>query len=325
MRKAHFILSSIALAVAPYSLLAQTPPCGRAIVQTEGPKDYEQFVAAPPEQVKTALLKAIPALGAKVHKDEGLHLETEDDIGLRQAIQQMNKDLGVRGKYEGLGALGKIVADIQETTHDGEKGSLVHIEFHKNGFVGRLGGEGYPKPLFEETACLVKLLSPNDPVKSPRGQELQETSPAHPAALPEGTPLKVLLLDPLYSKKFEQKGAEGTIQFEVADDVVADGVTVVRRGALATAHVTELQKAKGYGRHAEMGFVFDAVTAVDGQTIPLKSADEKTRGGRHNEVMAAVAVSPALGWLIKGSEVFIRAGTAYDVETSGEHTVQSGR
>ncbi|HEV2728639.1 MAG TPA: hypothetical protein VGV15_01290 [Terriglobales bacterium] len=98
MRKAHFLLSALVLFGVPCYLRAQTPPCGKAIVQTEGPKVYEQFVAAPPEQVKAALLKAIPAVGAKVHKDEGLHVETEDDMGMRQAIQQMNKDSGLRGK-----------------------------------------------------------------------------------------------------------------------------------------------------------------------------------------------------------------------------------
>lgn len=324
MRKTRIVLAALVL-VAPALFRAQTPPCGKAIVQIEGPKDYEQFVPAPPDQVKTALLKAIPALGAKVHKDEGLHIETEDDTALRQAIQQMNRDSGVRGKYEGLGALGKIVIDIRETTQGAERGSLLHIEFHKNGFVGRLGGEGYSKPLAEETACLVKLLSANDPVKNPRGLDLQNPSPARALCVPEGTSLQVSLLDPLYSKKVQKKGVGETIHFEVAEDVVVDGVTVVKRGALATAHMSEVQKSKIAGRHAEMDFVFDAVTAVDGQNIPIKAGDEKAKGGRHNETVRNLMISPAFGWMAKGSEVLIRAGTGYDVEVSGQHTIQSGQ
>src|ERR1700747_652418 len=131
------------LVMSPYPLHAETPPCGIAIVRTEGPNMDERFAAAPPEQVKTALLKALPALGAKVHKDEGFHIEAEPDMGLRHSIQQKNMDSGVRGKYAGLGALGKVTIDLREATQDGVKGSLLHIEFHKNGFVGRLGGEGY--------------------------------------------------------------------------------------------------------------------------------------------------------------------------------------
>ena len=323
MKKCYLILSTLILLVAPCLLCAQTPPCGKAVVETEGPKVYEQFIPAPPEQVKAALLKAIPALGAKVHKDKGFHVETEDDTALRQAVQQMNKDSGVRGKYEGMGAMGKIEIDIRESTQGGEKGSLLHIEFHRNGFVGRMGNQGYSKPLAEETACLVKLLGANDPVKNPRGEELSQTSPVHPISLPEGTALKVLLISPLYSKKLDKKGGE-TIPFEVAEDVVVDDVIVVRRGALATAHMTEVQKAKVAGRHAELDFAFDSVTAVDGQSIPIKAEDEKTRGGRHNETLHNVMLSPAFGWMAKGSEALIRAGTAYDVEVSGQHTVQSG-
>jgi len=324
MKIVQFILFSLVLIMASPCLRAQTPPCGKAIVEIEGPKDYEQFVPAPPEQVKAALLKAIPALGAKVHKDEGLHIETEDDTALRQSLQQTNKDSGVKGKYEGLGALGKILIDIRETTQGTEKGSLLHIEFHKNGFVGRMGGEGYSKPLAEETACLVKLLSPNDPVKNPRGFSSQEPSPARALTLPEGTALQVFLLDPLYSKKAKKEGVGQTIQFEVAEDVVVDGVTAVRRGALATAHMSEVQGSKIAGRHAEMAFVFDAVTAVDGQSIPIK-ADEKAKGGRHNETVRNLMITPAFGWMAKGSEAFIRAGTGYDVAVSGQHTIQSGQ
>ena len=324
MKSCYLIPSTLILLVAPTLVGAQTPPCGKAVVQTEGPKIYEQFVPAPPEQVKANVLKAIPALGAKVHKDQGLHVETEDDTALRQAVQQMNKDSGVRGKYEGMGAMGKIEIDIREATQGNEKGSLLHIEFHKNGFVGRMGSEGYSKPLAEETACLVKLLGPNDPVKNPRGEELPQTSPARAVSLPEGTGLKVLLVGPLFSKKLDKKGGE-TIPFEVAEDVMVDDVIVIRRGALVTAHMTEVQKAKVAGRHAELNFAFDSVTAVDGQSIPIKAADEKTRGGRHNETMHNVMLSPAFGWMAKGSEALIRAGTAYDVEVSGQHSVQSGR
>jgi len=325
MRKANLFVLTLVLTSTLCCAHAQTPPCGKAIVQTEGPKVDERFVAAPPEQVKAALLKATPALGAKVHKDEGLHLETEDDMGVRQAIQQMNKDSGVRGKYAGLGALGKITVDIQETTQDGQTGSLLHIEFHKNGFYGRLGGEGYPQPLAEETVCLVKLLSTNDPVSNPRGLTPKDPSPARTVVLPEGTPLKVLLRDPLYSKKLDKNSAGQTIPFEVAEDVVVDGITLVRRGALGRAHLAEVERAKGYGRHAQVRFVFDEVTAVDGQKIPVAGGDEKARGGRHNDTVSDVFMSPALAIFMKGSEVFIRAGTGYDVQVSGQHAVQTGQ
>jgi len=311
------------IAAFPCGLHAETPPCGIAIVQTEGPNTDERFVAAPPEQVKAALLKALPALGAKVEKDEGLHIKAEPDMGLRQSIQQKNKDSGVRGKYAGLGALGKFTIDLRETTQDGVKGSLLHIEFHKNGFVGRLGGEGYAQPLAEETACLTKLLSTNDPASNPRGLEVKDAGPRHAVTLPDNTPLKVLLRDALYSKKLDKNSLGQTVNFEVAEDVVVDGSILVRRGALATGHFTDVQKTKKAGRHAEIEFAFDSVTTVDGQKIPVSAPNEQARGGRHSQAMSNAGQAGAIGFLAKGSDVFIRAGTTYDVEVSGEHSVQT--
>lgn len=311
--------------VSPCSLRAQTPPCGIAIVQTAGPNTDERFVVAPPEQVKAALLKALPALGAKVHKDEGFHIEAEPDMGLRQSIQQKNKDSGVRGKYAGLGALGKFTMDLREATQDGVKGSLLHIEFHKNGFVGRLGGEGYAQPLAEETACLTKLLSTNDPASNPRGLEVKDAGPPHSVTLPDNTPLKVLLRDPLYSKKLDKDSAGQTVNFEVAEDVVVDGSILVRRGALATGHLTNVQKTKKVGRHAEIEFAFDSVTTVDGQKIPVSAPNEQARGGRHSQAMSNAEQVGILTLFAKGSDVFIRAGTTYDLEVAGPQTVQTGQ
>lgn len=313
------------LVITPSHLHAETPPCGIAIVRTEGPKIDERFVPAPPEQVKFAILRALPAVDGKVVKDKGFHIEAKTDMGLRQVEARENKDAGVKGRAAGWGALGEFKIDISPATQDEVAGSLLHIEFHKNSFVGRMGNEGYAQPLAEETACLVKLFSTNDPATNPRGLEVKDAGPPHTVALPDATPLKVLLRDPLYSKKLEKDSAGKTVQFEVAEDVVVDGAILVRRGALAKGHFTDVEKTKMAGRHAEIAFAFDTVTAVDGQEIQVSGASEEARGGRHRDTWSNVAQAGAFGFLAKGTDVFIRAGTAYDVEVSGQHTVQTGR
>jgi len=304
---------------------AETPPCGMTIIRVEGRKVDERFIAAPREQVKADLLKALPALGTKVNKDKGFHIEAKTDMALFAIASQKNRDSGVRGMHAGLGAFGTFRIDIRQATQEGVKGSVLHIEFHKNAFHGRVGSEGYAQPLGEETACLVKLLSTNDPAKNPRGIQSNDPAAQRAVTLPEGTPLKVLLPDPLYSKKLKKSSAGETVQFEVAEDLVVDGAVLVRRGALATGHFTKVEKAKGYGRHAEVQFVFDSATAVDGQTIPITGAGEKARGGRANDTAYVALMLPTLGWLAKGNDAFIRAGTSYDVEVSGEHNVQTGQ
>lgn len=304
---------------------AQTAPCGIEVVRTEGPKIDERFVPAPPEQVKFALLRALPAVASKVDKDNGFHIEAETDVSLWGVEIRKNRDAGLHGRTAGLGAWGKFSIDIREATQDGVRGALLHIEFHKNAFKGRAGSDGYAQPLAEETVCLVKLLSTNDPASNPRGLEVKDAGPPQAVTLPDGTPLKVLLRDPLYSKKLGKDSTGQTVQFEVAEDVVEDGAVLIRRGALATGHFTDVQKAKMGGRHADIDFAFDAATAVDGQKIPVSGASEKARGGRTKDTVRNVAGGGAFGLLIKGSDVFIRAGTAYDLEVSGQHTIQGGR
>lgn len=284
----------------------------------------ERFVPAPPEQVKFGLLRALPAVNAKVVKDKGFHIEAKTDMGLRQVEARQNFDAGVRGRYAGLGAPGQFKIDIRPATQADVQGSLLHIEFHKHGAVLLRGLDGYAQPLAEETACLVKLLSTNDPAANPRGLEVKDAGPPHTVTLPDATPLKILLRDPLYSKKLEEDSEGKTMPFEVAEDVAVDGAILIRRGALAKGHFTNVEKTKRAGRHAEIAFAFDTVTAVDGQEIQVSGASEQARGGRHSDTMSNLAVG-VFGLFMKGTDVFIRAGTAYDVEVSGQHAVQMGR
>lgn len=319
----RFVHFSFMIAATLCPLHAETPPCGIAVIRADGPKVDERFVAAPPEQVKAALLKALPAVAMKVHKDKGFQIETKTDSGLLQSAEEKNKDAGVHGAMHGI-AFGSMKINIQEATQDGVTGSKLRIEFDKPAVLGRAVNHGNDAvPLAEETACLVKTLSTNDPVANPRGLPLPNPGTARAVSLPEGTPLQIQLRDMLDSKIIHKQGIS-VVQFEVVEDVVVDGAILVRRGALATGHFTDVEKAKGYGRNAEIDFAFDTVTAVDGQNISLAAAGEKARGGRHNETAQTLLISPALAVFMKGADAVIRAGTSYEVETSGEHTIQTG-
>jgi hypothetical protein len=308
-------------------LHAQTPPCGIVVVHSAGQKTDERFVSAPPEQVKVAVLKALPAVAGEVKKNERFHIEAESSAtgALRESITQTNFDSGIRDTSGGL-PFGKFTIDIREEARDGVNGSLLQIKFEKPRLLGAATNHGNnAQPLAEETACLAKLLSTNDPATNPRGLAVENAGAPRSVAIPEGTEVKVLLRDPLWSKALNKHSAGQIIQFEVAADVVVDGATLIRRGALATGHFTDVLKAKGYGRHAEVEFVFDKVTAVDGQGIPIADEGEKAKGGRTEQTAVTAILLPALGWLATGADVFIPAGTTYDVATSGQHSVQTGR
>src|ERR1017187_9808095 len=222
LRHAERLLLRIPILLGVALSLAQTPPCGIAVVQSEGPKVDERFIPAPPGQVKTAVLKALPALGMKVHKDNGFQIEAKTDSGLLQSAEEKNKDAGVHGAMHGI-ALGSMKIDIQEVTQEGVTGSRLRVEFDKPAILGRAYNHGNDAvPLAEETACLVNILSTNDPVANPRGLPLPNSGPARAVSLPEATPLKIQLRDLLDSKNIHKKG-EGqtvqgqTVQFEVVE------------------------------------------------------------------------------------------------------------
>jgi hypothetical protein len=271
--------------------------------------------------VKQDLLKVLPALGYIVRKDQGLHLEALQDLKLLNSIWLTNEDAGAR-RSDGSIVSGPVFADIRETSQAGTQGSQLSIEF-RTGFLGHKGSNA--GPLAAETECLVKLLGTNDPSKNPRGDAPEKSNSARAITLPAGTPVKVLLFAPMYSKDYKKANVGRPIQFEVAEDVVVDGATVLRRGALAVGHLTDFKNAGGFGQHATLEFTFDTAVAVDGQRIPVTGEIQQIKGGRTSDQLRSTAQSEGLvGWLIKGADVFIRAGTEYDLEVSGQSLIQTG-
>lgn len=318
LRSVSLCLTSVAFC------LAQTPPCGHAILTVGGSAREERFLAATPQHVKACVLRALPVVAAKVSKDEDSRVEAKSDGNLLVSWQQRNKESGVGGGRRGTGASGTFSIEINPGAENGTPGTRLAIEFRKNAFKGHVGSAAQATPLMEEVSCLATILSPSDPVANPRGAVVALQAETHEAVLPEGTPIKLLLRDYLYSKQIKK---DQPITLEVAEDVVVDGVTLVRRGALGTAKFTDARAGRSHGRAAVLGFEINGVTAVDGQFLAVTGAVEKSRGAQKETKFARVmtGTGPILGLLDVGVETVIRAGTGYDVETTGKSTIRGVR
>jgi hypothetical protein len=303
-------------------LSAQTPPCGRAIVAVtdDNLQTEERFLPEPPEHVKACTLRALPAVAAKLEKDEGLSLKAKiGRFGLWNTWLDTNKKAGVKGAMRGT-VIGSFAIALRPNTRDGVSGTNVKIDFDKWGIGGSKKGATV---LMEEIACLSGLLGHSDPRATPRGAiDASDPIEDRTVALPEGTPLKVILRDPLYSKNVDKKNKDTEIVFEVADDVTTDGVRLIGKGALGLGRFTEAATDAGrFGRSADLMFVVDYVTAVDGQSVAVTGAINR----QSQRDIGAAQQSLLVGLLTKGLETVVRAGTGFDVEVSGTHTIRVGK
>lgn len=299
-------------------LAAQTAPCGINTLKLGGEKEEVRFIPAPLEYVQDSVKRALPSVAADLKTDQPGHIEAKIDVELWDAMK--NRAFGSEG-MKSNGAIGVLHIDLATASQDGAQGTTVKISFSKHG----LGNGSYGGPLADETECLVKLLSPIDPTAHPTG-----TVSAMPQATIEdvnvkaGTPVKVALRERLYSIDFPKNASTIDVVLQVIEDVKVNGVTVVRKGALARGKITDWKGEKSFSRDATLRFVVQSVTAVDGQEIPL--AENSTANKESSKASAAesVAIGGLLGGLLsKGKPVFVRAGTSWELPTSQDMPIKA--
>jgi hypothetical protein len=340
---ARFISSVVlAVIVTTSPLFAQTAPCGRTVLVADkesGSPTEERFIPSPPDNVEAFALKALPAVGAVLAKKDGLILKARSDgrpsgslkgnFGRYGAWYNVNKLSGIKGLMAGT-TLGTWTIELHPETRDGSTGTNVKISFDRQG-VG--SSKNAALPLLNEIDCLCGLLRRVDPLANPSGVGAKVGSTEERTlTLPAGTPLKVVLRDPWYSRDAAKTAGKAQLVFEVVSDVVVEGAALVRRGALAVGRFTEVKGASGGGKGARMEFVIDHVTTVDGQSVPVLGGTESLKGlgvntPAPNFNMGAVGggLAAVADLLAKGYETLIRAGTAFDVEVSGTHSIKVAR
>lgn len=90
------------------------------------------------------------------------------------------------------------------------------------------------------------------------------------------------------------------VPFEVAEDVVVSGYTVVRKGTKATGTVAEASPKGRFGHNGKLTLKLTSVRLVDNQAVELRM-DQESKGERHG-------VSKVLP-VMKGKDVTLAQGT----------------
>jgi hypothetical protein len=150
----------------------------------------------------------------------------------------------------------------------------------------------------------------------------EATAQTAPFVIPDGTPVRLRLRQNLSSAD-AQVGQ--TVDFELIDEIIINGVTVAPRGAAALATVTEA-KAKGrLGKGGKLNVNIDHLRLASGEKTALRAVKD-VRGGGHTGAMTGAIVATSLVFfpaaplflLMKGKDITIPQGTQITAYVNGE-------
>ena len=145
----------------------------------------------------------------------------------------------------------------------------------------------------------------------------------------DGTPVSLRLAETVSSADAH---VGQTVPFEVTEDVVVQGVTVVAKGAPAIATVTTAESKKRMGRGGKLDVNIDSVRLADGTKVQL-AATKNTKGGGHVGAMTGAMVGTAIVFFpaaplflfMHGKDITIPKGTAITAFVQGDTKLDMAR
>jgi hypothetical protein len=155
------------------------------------------------------------------------------------------------------------------------------------------------------------------------------TAPGAGFLLEDGTPVHLVLSENLSSA---DAVTGQTVEFEVVDDVVVNGLLVIPRGSTAWATVTEAEHKRRMGRAGKLDINIDKVRLADGEKAMLRAVKD-TKGGSHTGAMVGGMVATSLVLLpaaplfllMHGKDVTIPKGTDVTAFIQGDVTLDESK
>jgi hypothetical protein len=195
-----------------------------------------------------------------------------------------------------------------------------------------------PAPTDTQPPVTSKDAIPPDAAKpaTPTAPVAPAVAPAPPAdvapvliKLEDGTPVHLIPSETISSAD-AQVGQ--TLELEVVDDIVLDGVCVVPHGATAWATVTSAQAKRRMGRAGHLDINIDKVKLADGEKVLLRAVKDE-KGGSHTGAMTGAIVATSLVLLpaaplfllVHGKDVTIPKGTPITAFVQGDQTLNKAK
>jgi hypothetical protein len=148
------------------------------------------------------------------------------------------------------------------------------------------------------------------------------STPPPPNTLLDGTAVKLRLAETISSSN-AKVGQQ--VPFEVTEDVVVQGVTVLPKGAQAIATVTDANPKKTMGRGGKLNVNVDSARLADGEKVQLRAVQDN-KGGGHVGAMTGAMVATAIVFFpaaplflfIHGKDISIPKGTEVTAFVQGD-------
>jgi hypothetical protein len=148
------------------------------------------------------------------------------------------------------------------------------------------------------------------------------SAPPPPNTLLDGTAVKLRLAETISSSN-AKAGQE--VPFEVTEDVVVQGLTVLAKGAQAIATVTDANPKKSMGRGGKLNVNVDSARLVDGEKVQLRAVQENKGGGHVGAMTGAMVATAIVFWpaaplflFIHGKDITIPKGTEVTAFVQGD-------
>jgi hypothetical protein len=151
------------------------------------------------------------------------------------------------------------------------------------------------------------------PVAQPAVVDTQAAAPmASEVVLPANTEV-VVTMNETVSSKSHRLGEKFSLT--VAQDVKANGMTVIPRGTRAVAQITRRTGKGGFGKAGKMDFTFRYLDH-NGMQIPIEGRHHQSGDSRTGATVGAVVAAGLVGgMLVKGKSAKIEYGREFTVRT----------
>ena len=150
----------------------------------------------------------------------------------------------------------------------------------------------------------------------------QTTKPASGFRLEDGTPVKLRLQKTLSSK---DAVTGETVDFDVVEEIMVNGVLVIPKGSVALGTVTDAEHKKHLGRGGKLDVNIDSVRLADGEKAQLRGVKDVKGGGHTGAMTGAMVATAIVVWpaaplflFMHGKDISIPKGTEITAYVNGD-------